>query len=659
MRGFRLATSTPDHRPERSLVRFVRWFRVRGTGQGAAHDGHRRPRLPRAGPPLEAPRGGAARRAGRLHGRHVLRPLLAVERAAGPVGLRLVVARCGAAGDRPAVRRGQRARAALPPGDHRPGDGDADRRCTRAGSGRRSAPARRRNEHITGAGLAAQGGPQRPARRVRRRHPPAARRRGGQPRRARHRRPRPGVDAAGGAAAAHRRRGQPGDRRLGRVVGRRPRHRAAAARRPAEDDRRLPQRRRPRAARAAGAPVLGRTTTRRRSTSRTTSGAATSSRPTSTGTSTTSTLFDEASKHVPREAMQGPVLVSADPGSTSAWLQDLVELGFDEIYLHHVGQEQRALARRRSASRCCRSSTSRAKVRRGVRITDTTDLWWKTAVVYCLDVETFLDSDGDGTGDLQGLAQRIDHLADARRHLPVADAGLPDARPRRRLRHHRLLRRRPAARQPRRLRRGGPHRQGPRHAGHRRPRRQPHLRPAPVVPERPRAAATRRSATSTSGATSRRPSSRRSSSPTRRTASGSTTSRPASTTCTSSTSTSPTSTSPTRGSATRSRRSWASGSSWGCRASASTPSRSSWRPTASTTPTRSSPTRTRYLRDLRSFLGRRSGDGILLGEVNLPHEQQQTFFGGTDGDELTMQFDFIAMQKLYLSLARAGRRAAG
>ena len=59
-----------------------------------------------------------------------------------------------------------------------------------------------------------------------------------------------------------------------------------------------------------------------------------------------------------------------------------------------------------------------------------------------------------------------------------------------------------------------------------------------------------------------------------------------------------------------------------------------------------------YLRDLRSFLGRRSGDGILLGEVNLPHEQQKTFFGGPDGDELTMQFDFIAMQKLYLSLAR-------
>jgi trehalose synthase len=60
-----------------------------------------------------------------------------------------------------------------------------------------------------------------------------------------------------------------------------------------------------------------------------------------------------------------------------------------------------------------------------------------------------------------------------------------------------------------------------------------------------------------------------------------------------------------------------------------------------------------YLRALRSLVGRRSGNGILLGEVNLPYEQQLEFFGGPDGDELTMQFDFIGMQKLYLSLARA------
>ena len=51
--------------------------------------------------------------------------------------------------------------------------------------------------------------------------------------------------------------------------------------------------------------------------------------------------FDEAAKHVPPEAMRDAVLVSADAGRHAAWLQDLVELGFDEIYLHHVGQEQR------------------------------------------------------------------------------------------------------------------------------------------------------------------------------------------------------------------------------------------------------------------------------------------------------------------------------
>jgi trehalose synthase len=60
-----------------------------------------------------------------------------------------------------------------------------------------------------------------------------------------------------------------------------------------------------------------------------------------------------------------------------------------------------------------------------------------------------------------------------------------------------------------------------------------------------------------------------------------------------------------------------------------------------------------FLRALRSLVGRRSGNGVLLGEVNLPHEQQLEFFGGTDGDELTMQFDFIGMQAMYLSLARA------
>jgi trehalose synthase len=41
----------------------------------------------------------------------------------------------------------------------------------------------------------------------------------------------------------------------------------------------------------------------------------------------------------------------------------------------------------------------------------TGDLWWKNAIVYCLDAESYADSDGDGCGDLRGLIDRIDYLA--------------------------------------------------------------------------------------------------------------------------------------------------------------------------------------------------------------------------------------------------------
>jgi trehalose synthase len=63
-----------------------------------------------------------------------------------------------------------------------------------------------------------------------------------------------------------------------------------------------------------------------------------------------------------------------------------------------------------------------------------------------------------------------------------------------------------------------------------------------------------------------------------------------------------------------------------------------------------------YLRHLRRFLGRRTGDGVLLGEVNLSFAEQQAFFGNGRGDELTMQFDFVGMQQLYLALARRDAR---
>jgi maltose alpha-D-glucosyltransferase/alpha-amylase len=37
--------------------------------------------------------------------------------------------------------------------------------------------------------------------------------------------------------------------------------------------------------------------------------------------------------------------------------------------------------------------------------------WYKEAVIYCVEVDTYQDSDGDGCGDLPGLTSRLDYLA--------------------------------------------------------------------------------------------------------------------------------------------------------------------------------------------------------------------------------------------------------
>ena len=38
------------------------------------------------------------------------------------------------------------------------------------------------------------------------------------------------------------------------------------------------------------------------------------------------------------------------------------------------------------------------------------DLWYKNAIIYSLSVETYMDSNGDGVGDFQGLTRRLDYL---------------------------------------------------------------------------------------------------------------------------------------------------------------------------------------------------------------------------------------------------------
>jgi probable non-F420 flavinoid oxidoreductase len=51
--------------------------------------------------------------------------------------------------------------------------------------------------------------------------------------------------------------------------------------------------------------------------------------------------FDAAAAHVRPEDMHGAVLVSSDLAQHTTWIAELAELGFDAIYLHLVGQEQR------------------------------------------------------------------------------------------------------------------------------------------------------------------------------------------------------------------------------------------------------------------------------------------------------------------------------
>lgn len=39
------------------------------------------------------------------------------------------------------------------------------------------------------------------------------------------------------------------------------------------------------------------------------------------------------------------------------------------------------------------------------------DRWYKNSIIYCLDVETYADSNSDGIGDFKGLTQRLDYIS--------------------------------------------------------------------------------------------------------------------------------------------------------------------------------------------------------------------------------------------------------
>jgi hypothetical protein len=50
--------------------------------------------------------------------------------------------------------------------------------------------------------------------------------------------------------------------------------------------------------------------------------------------------FEAATRFVPPEEVARNVLVSSDPGLLAARLHEYQELGFDELYLHPVGEDE-------------------------------------------------------------------------------------------------------------------------------------------------------------------------------------------------------------------------------------------------------------------------------------------------------------------------------
>ena len=131
------------------------------------------------------------------------------------------------------------------------------------------------------------------------------------------------------------------------------------------------------------------------------------------------------------------------PRATSRCCASSSELGFDEIYLHHVGREQErfidAFGERVLPELGCLTRAPRPHERPVVEERD-----------HLLRRRRDVPRLGRRRGRRLPRADPPDRLPRRpRRHVPVAHALLSVAEPRRRLRRHGLLRGRPAARQPR------------------------------------------------------------------------------------------------------------------------------------------------------------------------------------------------------------------